>query len=187
MCADGLTDWVCFNSHQKNHTVTQSSFEDPCRRLNANGVTGFDSGLSVHFLPHFAIPAYSFSFFLLACLSRTAPRISPLLISLSKILLLFGRIAGSQATAGKEWSCKFALFLLFRSMYDNCFSAINSDESSARNFQAFQNLAITLNGTGTASGSTPSSTSSTKSGASHVEFGFASLLFPLAFLLGLAW
>lgn len=36
---------VC--SQQKNHTVTQSSFADPCRPLNANGTTGFDSGLYV--------------------------------------------------------------------------------------------------------------------------------------------
>lgn len=32
-------------SHQKNHTVTQSSFADPCRKLSANGVEGWDSGL----------------------------------------------------------------------------------------------------------------------------------------------
>jgi len=37
-------DVVVFEFHQKNHTVTQSSFADPCRPLNANGVTGFDSG-----------------------------------------------------------------------------------------------------------------------------------------------
>lgn len=37
-------DTVVFEFHQKNHTVTQSSFDDPCRKLNANGTTGFDSG-----------------------------------------------------------------------------------------------------------------------------------------------
>jgi len=36
-------DVVVFEFRQKNHTVTQSSFADPCRKLNANGVTGFDS------------------------------------------------------------------------------------------------------------------------------------------------
>lgn len=34
-------------SHQKNHTVTQSTFDDPCRRATINGALGFDSGLYV--------------------------------------------------------------------------------------------------------------------------------------------
>lgn len=37
-------DVIVFEFHKKNHTVTQSSFEDPCRPLSANGQTGFDSG-----------------------------------------------------------------------------------------------------------------------------------------------
>jgi len=37
-------DVIVFEFHQKNHTVTQSSFADPCSPLNANGTTGFDSG-----------------------------------------------------------------------------------------------------------------------------------------------
>jgi len=37
-------DTVVFQFQQKNHTVTQSSFADPCRPLSANGTTGFDSG-----------------------------------------------------------------------------------------------------------------------------------------------
>jgi plastocyanin len=37
-------DTIVFEFHQKNHTVTQSSFADPCRKLNANGTTGFDAG-----------------------------------------------------------------------------------------------------------------------------------------------
>jgi hypothetical protein len=37
------------SSHQKNHTVTQSSFADPCRKLNVNGTTGFDSSLYVFY------------------------------------------------------------------------------------------------------------------------------------------
>ncbi|PFH54600.1 hypothetical protein AMATHDRAFT_52238 [Amanita thiersii Skay4041] len=40
-------DIVQFEFHQKNHSVTQSSFAQPCQPLNANGTTGFDSG----FLP----------------------------------------------------------------------------------------------------------------------------------------
>jgi plastocyanin len=37
-------DTVVFEFRQKNHTVTQSSFADPCRKLSANGLVGFDSG-----------------------------------------------------------------------------------------------------------------------------------------------
>ncbi|KII93257.1 hypothetical protein PLICRDRAFT_171036 [Plicaturopsis crispa FD-325 SS-3] len=37
-------DTIVFEFQQKNHTVTQSSFADPCRKLDQNGVTGFDSG-----------------------------------------------------------------------------------------------------------------------------------------------
>jgi len=36
-------DKVVFEFRQKNHTVTQSSFADPCRKLSTNGVVGFDS------------------------------------------------------------------------------------------------------------------------------------------------
>ncbi|KIY69999.1 Cupredoxin [Cylindrobasidium torrendii FP15055 ss-10] len=40
-------DTVTFEFHTKNHTVTQSSFNDPCRMLSetsTTGATGFDSG-----------------------------------------------------------------------------------------------------------------------------------------------
>jgi len=38
-------DIVSFEFRQKNHTATQSSFDDPCRKLNVNGQQiGFDSG-----------------------------------------------------------------------------------------------------------------------------------------------
>jgi plastocyanin len=37
-------DTVVFEFRQKNHTVTQSSFADPCRKLSTNGIVGFDSG-----------------------------------------------------------------------------------------------------------------------------------------------
>lgn len=38
-------DTIQFVFQQKNHTVTQSSFADPCRKLTVNGTaTGFDSG-----------------------------------------------------------------------------------------------------------------------------------------------
>jgi plastocyanin len=37
-------DTVVFEFHQKNHSVVQSSFDDPCRKISKDGVTGFDSG-----------------------------------------------------------------------------------------------------------------------------------------------
>jgi len=37
-------DIIEFEFRQKNHTVTQSSFADPCRKLSTNGLVGFDSG-----------------------------------------------------------------------------------------------------------------------------------------------
>jgi plastocyanin len=37
-------DTIVFEFHQKNHTVTQATFDDPCRRATVNGVLGFDSG-----------------------------------------------------------------------------------------------------------------------------------------------
>jgi plastocyanin len=39
------TEACISSSRQKNHTVTQSSFADPCSPLNTNSVPGFDSGL----------------------------------------------------------------------------------------------------------------------------------------------
>lgn len=41
-------DTVTFEFHEKNHTVTESSFNTPCRALsstNTTGQIGFDSGL----------------------------------------------------------------------------------------------------------------------------------------------
>jgi len=49
-------DTVTFEFHQVNHTVTQSSFNTPCRALSltsTTGAVGFDSGLLV--LPYFAL------------------------------------------------------------------------------------------------------------------------------------
>jgi len=37
-------DTITFQFQQKNHTVTQSTFADPCKPISANGKTGFDSG-----------------------------------------------------------------------------------------------------------------------------------------------
>lgn len=37
-------DTITFEFHQKNHTVTASSFNTPCRALSTTGGVGFDSG-----------------------------------------------------------------------------------------------------------------------------------------------
>jgi plastocyanin len=50
-------DTITFEFHQKNHTVTQSSFANPCQMLSSNstsGQVGFDSGLYVLFLSSFS-------------------------------------------------------------------------------------------------------------------------------------
>src|SRR6266478_1318722 len=72
-------DTITFEFHQKNHTVTQSSFPDPCQMLSStstSGQVGFDSGLYVLFQSSFMHPmCRSHRTNLLACLSvRTPPR-----------------------------------------------------------------------------------------------------------------
>ncbi|KAJ7492492.1 hypothetical protein FB451DRAFT_1022358 [Mycena latifolia] len=52
-------DTIVFQFHEKNHSVVQSSFADPCRRLNADNASaplGFDSGFN------FAVAANSTEF-----------------------------------------------------------------------------------------------------------------------------
>ena len=50
-------DTITFEFHQKNHTITQSSFAGPCQMLastSTSGQVGFDSGLYVLFFASFA-------------------------------------------------------------------------------------------------------------------------------------
>jgi hypothetical protein len=61
-------------------------------------------------------------------------------------------------------------------------SAINSVETSDRNFTAFQDVAKALNGTATAS-NTPSVTSAPHSGARSIYQGCAPLIIVLAALV----
>jgi len=105
-------DTVVFEFRAKNHTVTQSSFEDPCRRLNANGELGFDSGFIPVAADATAFPTWNYT------VKDTAP-----------VWAYCAQLAGtSHCGAGMVF-------------------AINSDESSGRSFNAFQNVAKTLNGT----------------------------------------
>jgi plastocyanin len=70
-------DTITFEFHQKNHTVTQSSFANPCQMLASNstsGQVGFDSGLYVLFLSSFLQPtSRSRRTIRLACLSVPTP------------------------------------------------------------------------------------------------------------------
>jgi len=54
-------DIVTFEFHEKNHTATQSSFASPCDPLNANGVTGFDSGFNPVASDATTFPTFNFS------------------------------------------------------------------------------------------------------------------------------
>ena len=63
-------DTITFEFHQKNHTVTQSNFANPCQMLSSSstsGQVGFDSGLYVPFL---------FSFMQPTCRSRRICRLA---------------------------------------------------------------------------------------------------------------
>jgi len=141
-------DTVVFEFHQKNHTVTQSSFDDPCRKLDQNGVTGFDSG----FLPvadgATDFPTWNFT------VTDTAPVWA----------YCRQRTPASHCGAGMVF-------------------AINSDESSGRNFAAFQNVAKALNGTAAAA-SAPSATPAAGSGANSVKMGGISISLVFAAVIG---
>ena len=74
-------DTITFEFHQKNHTVTQSSFANPCQMLSStstSGQVGFDSSLYVLFLCSFMQPTCrSRRTIRLACLSVPTPPRSP--------------------------------------------------------------------------------------------------------------
>jgi len=143
-------DTVVFEFQQKNHTVTQSSFADPCRPLNANGTTGFDSG----FMPVAAnateFPTWNF----------TVTDTSPVWAYCRQT------VPSSHCGAGMVF-------------------AINSVETSARNFSAFQNVAKNLNGTAAAAvvPSASPSANANANGAGSLKLGGASISILLATLV----
>jgi hypothetical protein len=90
-------------SRQKNHTVTQSTFDDPCRPFKVNGATAFDSGLLVYLNCILILSSEQSN---IACPLPT-PRQPSLLGTIpSKTRLLLGRIVGKETTVVKEWFCK---------------------------------------------------------------------------------
>jgi plastocyanin len=138
-------DTIVFEFYPKNHTVTQSTFDDPCRPFNVNGTAGFDSG----FIPVAAgttpLPTWNYT------VKDTAP----------------------------VWAyCKQG-----NHCGQGMVFAINSDESSGRSFQAYQNVAKALNGTALAASAAPSSTSTPTSGSARVEVGRAGWILFVAGLL----
>ncbi|KAG7450379.1 uncharacterized protein BT62DRAFT_978558 [Guyanagaster necrorhizus] len=110
-------DIIMFEFQSKNHTVTQSSFDDPCRQLNANGTIGFDSGFHA-VTDNATLPTWNIT------VNDTAP------------IWAYCRQKTPTSHCGAG--------MVF---------AINSNEQSARNFSAFQNLAEQLNGTASTSSS----------------------------------
>jgi len=110
-------DTIRFKFVTKNHTVTQSSFGAPCRKLeftSTTGQVGFDSG----FIPGAADNSPTFEI----KVNDTAP------------IWVYCRQSGHCGNG-----------MVF---------SVNADESSDRNFAAFQALAKTLNGTGSSNTNT---------------------------------
>ncbi|SJL05772.1 uncharacterized protein ARMOST_09108 [Armillaria ostoyae] len=136
-------DIIMFEFQTKNHTVTQSSFADPCRQLNANGTIGFDSGFHP-VTDNATLPTFNIT------VNDTAPIWAYVgsFLALYQHALKFGFLSSAvrrlpRATVELEWFC----------------TAINSNEQSARNFSAFQSLAEQLNGTASTNSSTTGSSS----------------------------
>jgi len=151
--AAGPRDTVIFEFHQKNHTVVQSSFDDPCRKLSKNGVTGFDSDFVPVADDATVFPTWNLT------INDTAP-----IWAYCK-----QKLPTSHCGAGMVF-------------------AINSDETGARNFSAFQNVAQAINGTAAAAVVSPSATATTTPSADAnsaltVKFGGAGMTAAAALLV----
>ncbi|KAF5356308.1 hypothetical protein D9756_003880 [Leucocoprinus leucothites] len=133
-------DIVVFQFQEKNHTVTQSSFADPCRRLNANGTLGFDSDFHAVTDTGATLPTWNYT------VTGTAP------------VWAYCRQTNPANHCGAG--------MVF---------AINSVETSEKNFTAFQNIARAMNGTG-ASANSPSSATSLRLGGATVTIVFTAAL-----------
>jgi plastocyanin len=123
-------DTVTFQFHSKNHTVTASSFADPCRALSLTSTTGqlgFDSG----FMP-VAANATDFPTFTIQ-VNDTQP------------IWGYCRQTGHCGTG-----------MVF---------SVNAVEDGSNNFEAFEALAIKLNGTTSAASPSGSPASDTTNGA----------------------
>jgi len=115
-------DIIMFQFQQKNHSVVQSSFADPCRKLDNNGVSGFISDFFPVGANATEFPTWNIT------VNDTAP------------IWAYCRQQTPESHCGAG--------MVF---------AVNSDESSARNFTAFQDLAEQLNGTAAVGGAATAS------------------------------
>jgi len=135
-------DTIMFQFQQKNHSVVESSFADPCRPMSSNGTTGFIS-----------------DFFPVADNSTDFPTWNVTVNDTAPVWAYCRqKTPSSHCGAGMVF-------------------AINSDESSQRNFAAFQNLAEQLNGTAaiTASGTTQTGSSTNAAAPSMRINGIAGI------------
>jgi len=123
-------DTIMFEFHQKNHSVVQSTFADPCRKMNNNGATGFISDFYAVGANDTVFPTWNMT------INDTAP------------VWAYCRQQSPSSHCGAG--------MVF---------AVNSDESSARNFTAFQSLAEQLNGTALAATASSSTAPASKTGA----------------------
>jgi len=123
-------DTIVFEFQQKNHSVVQSTFADPCRKMNNNGTPGFISDFFAVGASDTVFPTWNMT------INDTAP------------VWAYCRQQSPTSHCGAG--------MVF---------AVNSDESSARNFTAFQNLAEQLNGTALAATASSSTAPASKTGA----------------------
>jgi plastocyanin len=123
-------DTIVFEFQQKNHSVVQSSFADPCRKLDNNGVPGFISDFFPVGQNDTVFPTWNMT------VNDTAP------------IWAYCRQQSPTSHCGAG--------MVF---------AVNSDESSPRNFTAFKSLAEQLNGTALAATASSSTAPAAKTGA----------------------
>ncbi|KAL1749059.1 Cupredoxin [Schizophyllum fasciatum] len=140
-------DTIVFEFQSKNHSVVQSSFDNPCSKLAKDDVSGFSSG----FMP-VSNDTTSFPTF-----NVTVNDTAPIWVYCSQ------KSPADHCTAGMVM-------------------AINSDESSERDFAAFQALAKQTNATSAASNS-DAATTGDDNGAARLPF--AGALSMLSVVLGL--
>jgi len=129
-------DIIMFQFQQKNHSVVQSAFADPCRKLNNNGTSGFISDFFPVASDATAFPTWNVT------VNDTAP------------IWAYCR----QQTPASHCGAGMVF-------------AVNSDESSPRNFSAFQSLAEQLNGTSATASSSTAPASQTGAAAPSLPIG----------------
>jgi hypothetical protein len=109
---------------------------------------------------------------------------APIWAYVSRYFHLAGKLYSTQFSAARKtllaiavlgWSCMFTGSYCELPLTISLCSAINSVETSNRNFTAFQNVAKALNGTATATNN-PSATSVPHSGAPSMHHGCLTLI-----------